>query len=174
MADGTQRPVEDLAPGDVVLTRDAGPQPLRAVLTKTERALGPHAPVVITAETFGNPGDLILSQYQRLLVYQRGTDRLTATAELLVRAGDLVDGRHVYLRRGGFVDYVTLVLDSHEMLYAECVAVESLEVSAATRHRLASEQARAVEGLAHTPHFGSEAGREVAAAARARLLGAKG
>ncbi|MEM1429371.1 MAG: Hint domain-containing protein [Pseudomonadota bacterium] len=172
MADGTQRSVDTLNPGDVVLTRDAGPQPLRAVLAKTERALGPHAPVVIAAETIGNPGDLILSQHQRLLVYQRGGERLTATAEMLVRAGDLVDGERVYLRRGGFADYVTLVLDTHEMLFAECVAVESLEVSPATRHRLAEDQARAVESLSHTPHYGSEIGRDVAAAARARLLAA--
>jgi hypothetical protein len=171
MADGTQRRVETLSPGETVLTRDAGPQPLRAVLPRTERALGPHAPVVIRAETLGNPGDLILSQHQRLLVYQRGPDRLTETAEMLVRAGHLVDGERMFLREGGFVDYVSLVLDSHEMLYAECIAVESLEVNAATLPRLPDDQAAALAGLDHAPHYGTEAGREIAAAARRRLLG---
>lgn len=170
LADGTQRTVEQLRDGDRVLTRDNGPQPLRMVLMQTLRAVGPDAPVVIAAETMGNPGDLILSRHQRLLVYQRGDDRLTDTAELLIRAGDLVDDTVVFTREGGFVDYVTLVLDHHEMLFAECVAVESLEVGEATRRRLTEEHARAVEGLSHTPHFGTDAGRDIAAAARARLL----
>ncbi len=170
MADGSQCPVERLTEGDCVLTRDNGAQPLRSVLTQTMRALGPNAPVVVTAETLGNPGDLILSPHQRILVYQRGDDRLTETAEMLVRASDLVDDVHIFVRDGGFVEYVTLVLENHEMLYAECVNVESLEVGAATRHRLKADHARAVEQVSHAPHYGTEAGRDLAAAARARLL----
>ncbi|MEO1676671.1 MAG: Hint domain-containing protein [Pseudomonadota bacterium] len=170
MADGAQRSVEGLAAGQTVLTRDSGPQPLRAVLRRTERALGPLAPVVVSAGTMGNPGDLVVSQNQRLLVYQRGADRLTETAEMLVRAGWLVDGDQVFLREGGFTDYVTLVLDRHEMVYAECVAVESLEVSPATLARLPEAHVGAVGGLEHAPHWGTEAGRDVARAARARLL----
>ncbi|RDC71720.1 hypothetical protein DLJ49_13855 [Rhodovulum sp. 12E13] len=172
-ADGRMVEVERLAPGDLVLTRDGGKRPVRAVLPRTERALGAHAPVVIPAGTLGNAGDLILSQHQRLLVYQRGPDRLTETPELLVRAGDLVDGETVTLRRGGFVDYVSLALDRHEMLFAEGVAVESLEVNAATLPRLPEAQAQAVAGLDHAPHHGTEAGRALAAEARARLFGGK-
>ncbi|HKK23272.1 MAG TPA: Hint domain-containing protein [Pseudohaliea sp.] len=171
MGDGRLVEVERLGPGDVVLTRDRGRQPVRAVLARTERALGAHAPVVIQAGALGAAGDLILSQHQRLLVYQRGPDRLTQTAEMLVRAGDLVDGEAFRLRRGGFVDYVSIVLDRHEMLFAEGVAVESLEVNAATLPRLPEEQAAAVAGLDHAPHHGTEADRALAAAARARLLG---
>ena len=174
LGDGRLVPVERLAAGEPVLTRDGGRQPLRAVLRRTERALGAHAPVVVSAGLLGNAGDLILSQHQRLLVYQRGPDRLTETAEMLVRAGDLADGRQVHLRRGGFVDYVTLVLDRHEMLFAEGVAVESLEVNAATLPRLPEEQAQAVRGLDHAPHPGTEASRALAAAARARLLSEEG
>ncbi|MEE4118263.1 MAG: Hint domain-containing protein [Paracoccaceae bacterium] len=171
--DGRMVEVERLAPGDTVLTRDGGKRPVRAVLARTERALGAHAPVVIPAGTLGNAGDLILSQHQRLLVYQRGPDRLTETPELLVRAGDLVDGETVTLRRGGFVDYVSLALDRHEMVFAEGVAVESLEVNAATLPRLPADHAQAVAGLDHAPHHGTEAGRALAEAARARLLGGK-
>ena len=171
LPDGRLAPVEDLRAGDPVLTRDRGAQPIRAVLRRTERALGPAAPVVVASGTFGNAGDLILSQSQRLLIYQREPDRLTATAEMLVRAGDLVDGDRVRLRRGGFVEYVALVLDRHEMLFAEGVAVESLEVNAATLPRLPGAEAAQVAGLDHAPHYGTEAGRTLAAAARARLLG---
>ncbi len=173
MGDGRLVAVERLEPGDVVLTRDRGRQPVRAVFARTERALGAHAPVVIPAGALGAAGDLILSQHQRLLVYQRGPDRLTRTAEMLVRAGDLVDGETVRLRRGGFVTYVSAVLDRHEMLFAEGVAVESLEVNAATLPRLPDEQAAAVAELDHAPHHGTEADRALAAAARARLIGGK-
>lgn len=160
LASGAQRPVEELKPGDRVLTRDHGGQPVRWIGTQTVRAVGAYAPVVITKDTLGNAADLILSQHQRLFVYQRGADRVTETAEMLVKAGLLVDEDAVFLRKGGFVDYFTLVFDHHEVIYAECIPVESLELSPDTRQSLPGEIAAGIEAefgdLAHTPAFGTE------------------
>ena len=47
MASGEQRPIEDLRPGDRVLTRDAGPQYLRWIGVTTQRATGDFAPICI-------------------------------------------------------------------------------------------------------------------------------
>ncbi|SIN95979.1 Hint domain-containing protein [Vannielia litorea] len=164
LASGAQRPVEDLAPGDRVLTRDHGAQPVRWIGTQTVRAVGAYAPVVITRDTLGNAADLILSQHQRLFVYQRGADRVTETAEMLVKAALLVDDDAVFVRKGGFVDYFTLVFDHHEVIYAECIPVESLELSPDTRHSLPGEIAAGIEAefgdLAHTPAFGTEVSGE--------------
>lgn len=174
LADGRQSLIEALEPGQKILTRDHGAQPLRQVIKRTVRAVGPYAPVIIPNETLGNAGDLILSQHQRLFIYQRGDDRLTATAEMLVKAAYLVDDEKIYIRPGGYTDFFTLIFDHHEVIYAECIPVESLEVNQATRPALPEDIAREVgqslPELNHRPHFGTEADKDAARAARDRLL----
>jgi hypothetical protein len=163
LATGEQRAIEDLVPGDRVLTRDHGGQPLRWVGKATLRAVGPFAPVVIPKGTLGNAGDLIVSQHHRMFLYQRERRAGVPTSELLVQARHLADGETIFIREGGFADYFSLVFDRHEIIYAEGVPAESLMVSETTVHRLPpefSEEVRArFPGLSQNQHFGTEAGR---------------
>ena len=173
LADGHQVPIETLHPGDRVLTRDHGPQPVRWIGRATLRAVGSFAPVVITAGTLSNSGDLIVGQHHRMFLYQRNRTRLVRTAELLVQAKHLVDDEHVFLREGGFVDYFSLIFDRHEIVYAEGIPAESLMVNDATLSHLPEDLAAEVKarfpGLSQHQHFGTEAGRlaldEIGAAA---------
>lgn len=169
LASGAQSPIEDLRAGDRILTRDHGPQPLIWAGRATLRAVGVFAPVVITAGTMGNAGDLILSQHHRMFIYQRGP-RTGPTAELLVQAKHLADGARIFIREGGVVDWFSLVFAAHEIVYAEGVPCESLLVSEATLRQLPPELASDVRArfpqLRHTQHFGTEAGREAAAGLR--------
>jgi hypothetical protein len=164
LATGAQKPIEDLRPGDRVLTRDHGGQPIRWIGRATLKAVGPFAPVVITKDTLGNAGDLIVSQHHRMFLYQRERRAGLQTSELLVQAKHLVDGERVFLREGGFVDYLALVFDRHEIIYAEGVPAESLMVNDATVNRLPPELAEDVKarfpGLSQVQHFGTEAGRQ--------------
>lgn len=163
LANGKQVAIETLSPGDRILTRDHGPQPLRWVGRATLRAVGAFAPVVITAGTLGNSGDLIVGQHHRMFLYQRDRDRVTDTAELLVQAKHLADDDRIFLREGGFVDYFSLVFDRHEIIYAEGIPAESLMVNDATLTHLPDELAAEVRarfpGLSQNQHFGTEAGR---------------
>lgn len=164
LATGAQKPIEALIPGDRVLTRDHGGQPIRWIGRTTLKAVGSFAPVVITKDTLGNAGDLIVSQHHRMFLYQRERRAGISTSELLVQAKHLVDGERVFLREGGFVDYLALVFDRHEIIYAEGVPAESLMVNDATVSRLpaalsADVQAR-FPGLSQVQHFGTEAGRQ--------------
>lgn len=175
LAGGAQRAIEALRPGERVLTRDSGPQPLRFVGKATLRALGSFAPVVISAGTLGNEGDLVVSPHHRIFLYQRGARRLGDTAELLVQAKHLVDGESVWRREGGYVDYYALVFDRHEIIYAEGIPCESLQVNEATLRLMPEDLAESLRaefpGLSHRPHFGTEAGRgELGDAARKVLL----
>lgn len=172
---GAQRPIEALAPGDRVLTRDHGAQEIRWVGKATLRAKGGFAPVVIAAGTLGNQSDLIVSPHHRIFLYQRGPKRLGGTAELLVQAKHLVDGDRVTRREGGFVDYYSLVFDRHEIIYAEGIPAESLMVTEAVVNLLPPDLSQEVRarfpGLSQTQHFGTEAGRELLDdAAREALL----
>ena len=164
MADGSQRAIEALVPGDPILTRDHGRQPIRWIGHARLRAVGAFAPVVISAGTLGNGGDLILSQHHRVFLYQRQKLPGLSTSELLVQARHFVDDDQVYLRTGGYVDYFSLVFDQHEIIYAEGVPSESLLVNDATVGRLPPDIADEVKakfpGLTQNPHFGTEAGRQ--------------
>jgi hypothetical protein len=174
LATGAQKPIEDLTPGDKVLTRDHGGQPIRWIGRATLKAVGPFAPVVITAGTLGNAGDLIVSQHHRMFLYQRERMAGLATSELLVQAKHLVDGERVFLREGGFVDFLSIVFDRHEIIYAEGVPAESLMVNDATVNRLPAELSADVKarfpGLRQVQHFGTEAGRQFLDAVGAETL----
>ncbi|OYU40440.1 MAG: hypothetical protein CFE33_07985 [Pseudorhodobacter sp. PARRP1] len=164
LASGQQRAIEALQIGDKVLTRDHGGQEIRWIGSTTLRAVGAFAPVVITAGTLGNSGDLLVSQHHRMFLYQRQRTPGIATSELLVQARHLVDHKAVFVQEGGFVDFFSIVFDHHEIIYAEGVPAESLMVNDATVNRLPVELAEDVKarfpGLSQNQHFGTEAGRQ--------------
>lgn len=161
---GGQFPIESLRPGQMILTRDNGPQPVRLVTRARLRALGTFAPIVITAGTLGNSGDLVVSPHHRVFLYRRGERQIGQTAELLVQAKHLVDNDNVWRREGGFVDYHALVFDQHEIIYAEGIPCESLMVNDTTLQLLPEDLTAEIRarlpGLRHSQHRGTEAGRE--------------
>lgn len=165
LGSGAQRPIEALVPGDRVLTRDHGAQPIRWIGRATLRAVGSFAPVVIGRGALGNAGDLIVSQHHRMFLYQRDRKPGLRTAEVLVQAKHLVDGVNIFLREGGYIDYFSLIFDAHEIIYAEGIPAESLMVNEATLSRLPEDMAEEVKarfpGLSQDQHFGTEAGRQV-------------
>lgn len=168
MADGRQVPIEDLAPGDKVLTRDSGPQAVRWTGMQTLRASGAFAPITIAPGTLNNTGTLVVSPNHRLFIYQRVDAFGAGRKEVLVKAGLLVNGTSVTQDPGGFVDYYQLLFDKHEIIYAEGIAAESLFVDTSTRPGLPEEVARRLssEG-APAPLPGREL-READLAARTR------
>jgi len=142
LADGRQMPIEELAPGDRVLTRDSGPQEVRWVGMQTLRASGAFAPITIAAGALHNTADLVVSPSHRLFIYQRIDALGAGRKEILVKAGLLVNGTTVTQTPGGFVDYFQLLFDKHEIIYAEGIAAESLFVDTTTRPALPDEVAR--------------------------------
>ncbi|MEM8871675.1 MAG: Hint domain-containing protein, partial [Pseudomonadota bacterium] len=63
--------VEELEAGDMVITRDAGPQPVRWVGSRTVDGAGRYAPVRIAAGALGNARDLLVSPNHRMVVEGR-------------------------------------------------------------------------------------------------------
>lgn len=119
-------PVETLRPGDLVLTLDDGPRPLRWVGRRRVLAAGALAPVRIGAGALGPHGRLVVSPQHRILIRDRRAELLFGEAEVLVAAKDLVNGRCIVQRPGGEVEYLHLLLDRHAVLFAEGLAAESL------------------------------------------------
>ena len=120
-----ERAVESLRPGDLVMTRDEGPQPVRWIGRRRVAGRGNAAPVCISAGTFGAHGDLMVSPEHRILLCESGATLLFGVEEVLIAAKDLVGHRAIRRREGAIVEYVHLMLDRHQILCANGLASES-------------------------------------------------
>lgn len=119
------RPIETLRPGDLVMTMDDGPQPLRWIGSRTVPATGAHAPICIRAGAYGNHRKLLVSPQHRILVRDSLADLLFGEPEVLVAAKYLVNGHSVRRVVGGDVEYVHLLFDRHQIVMSEGLATES-------------------------------------------------
>jgi len=155
LADGTPRRVEALRPGDRVLTHDHGAQPLHWAGQATLRAAGLLAPVAIARGALGAADDLLIGPHSRLFLCRRAG---LAPSGALVQARHLLDEPGIRMHQGGLADYVALVFAAHEIVYAEGLAVESLQVTPAVLERLpamlAEEISARFPGLDQPCHFG--------------------
>lgn len=120
--------VEDLAIGDLVVTVDHGPQPLRWIGQAEARGHGPLAPAVIEAGAMGNARTLAVSQQHRMLVRDSRAQLWFAKPEVLVAAKHLVNGTTIRIAPQGSVTYLHLAFDTHEVIFAEGIPAESLHV----------------------------------------------
>ena len=118
-------PVERLSPGDLVITRDEGPCPVRWIGKRQVNAQGDFAPIHIRSGTFGAHRDLLVSPQHRILVRDSLAELLFGEDEVLVAARDLLNDRSVTRRCGGTVTYVHLMFDRHQVIYSEGVPTES-------------------------------------------------
>lgn len=143
------RPVEMLRPGDRVLTRDDGAQEILWIGARRMSGARLHAlpqmrPVRICAGAFGmaSPeGDLLVSPQHRMLVSGAAARALFNETEVLVEAGDLLDGRAVRIAQGlAEVHYIHLMLPRHSVLRANGVESESFHPALAALDRIAPEQ----------------------------------
>ncbi|WP_163025775.1 Hint domain-containing protein [Chachezhania antarctica] len=132
LANGLQIAVEALNVGDTLLTRDDGAQTVRWVGHSTRQAVGAMMPVTFAPGALNNAAPLTLAGAHRIFIYQRRGHLTPGHAEGLVHARDLVNGTTVRTHEGGYIDVVQIVLDRHEILFAEGVAVESLAVDPRT------------------------------------------
>ena len=119
------RRVEDLLPGDQVLTADHGLQPLLKLSRKQFPAKGKFAPVLIRAGAMGNTRDLRVSQEHRMVVAGWRAELYVGQSEVLVAAKHLVNGRDIVIETSDAADYVHLLFSSHQIVFSEGIASES-------------------------------------------------
>ena len=118
-------PVERLQIGDLVRTRDFGLQPVRWIGRRSVPAEGKMAPVHIAANTLGQHDALSVSPLHRILLRNAHAELLYGSSEVLVAARDLIDGRSVRQVNGGFVEYVHLLFDDHQVIWSNGLESES-------------------------------------------------
>lgn len=119
------RPVEALRPGARVVTRDHGVQVLRWRGMRRVPATGRFAPVRIATGALGNDRDLLVSPQHRMLLAGWQAQLLFGEDEVLAPACHLVGAEGITRAPGGTVDYIHLLFDQHEIVYAEGAPSES-------------------------------------------------
>ena len=117
--------IEDIRDGMLVETLDNGLQPVRRVLSKTVDGRGALAPVVIAPGVMGNSRALRVSPHHRMAITGWRAELLTGETEVLAEARHLVDGRRVRVEPVESVEYFHLLMDRHEIVFAEGAATES-------------------------------------------------
>ena len=122
---GGEQAVETLVPGDLIITQDDGPQPLRWIGTRSVAATGDFAPIAIRANTFGTHSEVLVSPLHRVLVRDTLAELLFGEPEVLVAAKDLINDASVTRREGGQVTYVHLLFDRHQVITSEGLQTES-------------------------------------------------
>lgn len=118
--------VEELRPGDLVLTLDNGPQPIRWAGSRAIEAKDNFAPIRICAGSYGAETDVLLSPQHRVLVCDVWAELLFGESEVLVKAKDLVNGKTVRREENGErVTYVHLLFDQHNIVTSSGLLSES-------------------------------------------------
>jgi hypothetical protein len=123
-------PVEDLRPGDRIVTLDHGLQPVLWAGSVRVTATGALAPIVIAPDTFG-PGQpdrpLAVSRQHRMLCRGWPVTLWFGADEVLAPAGGLVNGTAIRSVPGPDpVTYHHLLFATHEILRANGCWCESL------------------------------------------------
>lgn len=120
------RAVETLKEGELVSTRDAGPQPLRWTGRTHMFGYGKSAPVVVPTGALGNETELVVSPQHAILIESWQAELLYGTQDVLVRAVDLVGYEGIHRREGGVVSYHHVLFDRHQLVRAAGIWSESL------------------------------------------------
>jgi len=140
--------VEELCAGMRLKTIDGVFKPLRKVLSKSVTAKQMDAnpklyPIRICAHAFGNglpKRDLLVSRQHRMLVESQIVKRMFGQDSVLIPAVKLLALPGVYINRSlENVAYFHLLMDAHEVIYAEGAPTESLLLGAETLKALSGE-----------------------------------
>ena len=135
------RKVESLVPGDLVSTLDCGSQPLRWIGSRTMPAIGRIAPIRIEAGILGATDHLTVSPNHRILISGAEAELLLGQSETLVPAKALENGKTIRSMPTGFITYVHLMFDQHQIIWANGCLAESLFLGQTGLQTMTSDQA---------------------------------
>ncbi|MEM1162860.1 MAG: Hint domain-containing protein [Pseudomonadota bacterium] len=127
-----ERLVEELRIGDLVVTADNGPQPLRWI-GRREQVFScrgdPHCPVLISKGSLTPVAprrDLVVSPQHRMVLSGAAVQAMFGVPEVFAMAKALIAKPGIRRMNGKRrIEYYALLLDRHEVIYAEGAPTES-------------------------------------------------
>ena len=139
------RRIEHLRPGDMLLTKDHGPQPIRWIWARhwplaKLRANPALRPIRVAKGALGADlprRDLLVSRHHRLLLHSKIAKRMYGKTEVLAAAKDLTAIKGIDTAPLiGSVTYFHILMQQHEILFAEGAPAESLYLGQQTLHAI--------------------------------------
>lgn len=175
--------IQALRPGDLVLTKDDGPQ---EVLWMGHRRMSgarlyamPHLrPIRFRAGAMGldlPEPDLIVSPAHRMLVKGAAAQALFGTSEVLVRAEDLINDASIMVDHAlREVTYVHILLERHNIVFANGIETESFHPSNTALEMIDADQRaellQVMPSVARRPEAYGDYARRNLSASEAALL----
>ncbi|WP_420858404.1 Hint domain-containing protein [Marivivens marinus] len=135
-------PIETLKAGDLVKTMDDGLMPILWIGSSTVPGYRAMAPITIEPGALGNYRRLRVSPQHRMLVRDWQAELLFGDPQVLVAAKHLVNGRTIRETPCPKVTYFHMILDGHQVIYAEGCPAESLHLGSEAIE-IMSDEARA-------------------------------
>lgn len=144
-----QRLVRDLQEDDKILTKDDGPQPIRWIGGRRMSgarlvAMPELRPIRIRTGALGMDvpdDDLLVSPQHRMLIKGEIAQALFNTPEVLVAARDLINDRSIMVDRYvQDVTYVHLLLDRHQIVFANGLESESFHPASMPLNHIQPDQ----------------------------------
>ncbi|WP_377509228.1 Hint domain-containing protein [Octadecabacter sp. R77987] len=165
------RAVGELVAGDQVQTLDHGIRPICWVGQQDMLGHGKNTPVCFAAGSIGNDRPLRLSQQHRVLVRSPLAELYFGSSEVLVPAVSLVNDTTVTFAPCTLITYVHILLEDHEVVFAEGAPCETLFLGEQSLKWLGDEDAlmRAVAAR-ESPVRHNETVRPVLSVKEARLM----
>ncbi|AXI47789.1 hemolysin-type calcium-binding protein [Sulfitobacter sp. SK012] len=176
--------IEDLAEGDYIQTKDNGAQPVQWVGSRRMTgarlfAMPRLRPVRINAGALGGDcpdGDLVVSPQHRVLIKGAKAQSLFNTSEVLVAAKDLINGKTVSVdMRAREVTYIHLLLEEHQVMWANGVETESFHPASASLASLGELDRKRLlthyPELEFDPHTYGSFARRTLSSSEAAILG---
>jgi Ca2+-binding RTX toxin-like protein len=120
-----ERAIETLTPGDLVLTRDHGPKPLRWIGTSDVQGTGLLAPIRFEPGSLGNDRALLVSPQHRMLHQSSLAMLYFDSPEVMIPARHLINGHSIRQVDCAKVRYIHLLFDQHEVIWANGAPSES-------------------------------------------------
>ncbi|WP_322866272.1 Hint domain-containing protein [Aquicoccus sp. G2-2] len=140
-----ERAVETLRPGDMVLTRDDGPQPLGWTGQSRVPGTEDHAPIRLSPALTGGRSALTVSPQHRMLVEDWRAELLFGDAEVFIPAVHMLGFDGAEPAPAPRVTYIHLMFDCHQIVTANGAPCESFH--------LADESLKALHPLAREELF---------------------
>ncbi len=122
---GGEVPIEALNPGDLVETMDRGAQPVRWIGQSRVDGMGEFAPIRIEEGVLGNSRPLLVSPQHRMLMAGWKPELILGEPEILVPAKHLVGMEGIAQEPMAEVDYLHILFERHEIVFAENAPSES-------------------------------------------------
>lgn len=145
------KPIEYLQAGDMVDTFDNGPQPVIWIGSQRIQTSAKSVPVRISAGTLGPKGgarDLFVSQQHRVLLQSNRLKKFVNGTEAFTAAKHIIKFPGVYLENEvRAATYYHLLLNRHEIVFAENVLCESFYLGSEGRKLLTDLQISQLEKL---------------------------